>query len=525
MVAEVAVGRADDGRGQRHPRLQAERAEDRHRQLGLPDRLAVVAVLGRQHRGGAVGAAGDLVIAVADGGQELGQPVAADRELAAEQPPPPQRRADVQAEVDRRRSRPPSASPGPGRRRRPPSARPSRPRPGRPAPARSRRRRAAKCSACRRRTAGPSRSSRELQRGEGGDGLEQREHVLLAAPGDDQPGRVDQRPGGGDGRRQVHVEDGLHVGDAERPGEHAEHRQPRLLLGRQQVVARLHHVGQPPAAVLGGLGVEQHRPLLQHLPDRERADPARDQLDRQRQAVEAAAELGDRVRRDVGRAEVGQPLARPGDEQLDRVRAGDVGRLRRRGRAAERRDGPADLARHAEQGPAGDHDPQLGHRVEQLAGQLGDLIGQPLGPVKQQQLARSGRQRALQRLDQRRALLVMDLEPGGEGRGERPRVPDLLERDEHDLGLGGGAAAERLGRQPALARAARADERDQPRLPQQGGQLGQLALAADETRPGGRQRAVAAGVVVGRRRRRSPRVRPAPPAIGPRSGFGRTPTG
>ncbi len=65
----------------------------------------------------------------------------------------------------------------------------------------------------------------------------------------------------------------------------------------------------------------------------------------------------------------------------------------------------------------------------------------PLGPVEKQRLARTGRQRALQRLGQRRALLVMDLEPGGEGRRERPRVPDLLERDEDDLRLPGRPAA------------------------------------------------------------------------------------
>ena len=91
----------------------------------------------------------------------------------------------------------------------------------------------------------------------------------------------------------------------------------------------------------------------------------------------------------------------------------------------------------------------------------------------------------------------MDLEPGGEGGRERPRVPDLLERDEDDIGVARGAVPERLGRQPALARAARADERDQPRPPQQGRQLGQLALAADEAGPGHRQRAGGVGVGAG----------------------------
>ena len=77
-------------------------------------------------------------------------------------------------------------------------------------------------------------------------------------------------------------------------------------------------------AELGRLGIEQHRPLLQYLPDGQRADPARDQLDGQREAIQPAAQFGDGVRRDVGRAEVGQPLGCPGDEQLHRIGRGDV---------------------------------------------------------------------------------------------------------------------------------------------------------------------------------------------------------
>ncbi len=75
----------------------------------------------------------------------------------------------------------------------------------------------------------------------------------------------------------------------------------------QQVVTHLEHVGEPASAVLaslGRLGVEQHGALLQDLPDRQRADPAGDQLDGQRQAIEPTAQLGDGVRRDVTRAEV-----------------------------------------------------------------------------------------------------------------------------------------------------------------------------------------------------------------------------
>ena len=66
----------------------------------LADRLGVVAVLGGQHRGRAQRPAGQLVLARPGQGQEPGQPVPADGEPAADQPPAPQGSADVQAEVD-----------------------------------------------------------------------------------------------------------------------------------------------------------------------------------------------------------------------------------------------------------------------------------------------------------------------------------------------------------------------------------------------------------------------------------------
>ena len=272
----------------------------------------------------------------------------------------------------------------------------------------------------------------------------------------------------------------------ERPGEHAQRGQQALLPGAEQVITCPHDVDEPAALRLAaGLGVEQHRPLGEDLGHRQGADPARDQLDGQRQAIEAAAQLRDGVRCDVGAGEARHPLVRPGDEQPHRVAGRDVGGARRGGGALQRRDGPAHLAGHAEHDPAGDHDPQPVRGGEQLAGQLRDRGTQVLRAVEQQQ-PRCRRQRRGQALLQAQPGLIAYPQAVRHRRDQRGRLAHRFERDERHLGRRA-APANRLDGQPGLPGAARANQADQPGRRDDLTQLGEFAGPADEARLGDRQ--------------------------------------
>jgi hypothetical protein len=124
------------------------------------------------------------------------------------------------------------------------------------------------------------------------------------------------------------------------------------------------------AAFAGGVGVaaalEQVEPLAESIEDlrgSKHAAACRSELDRERQLVEAATELGDRL---VGLERCA--LA----EELDRLRLG------------ERRHRVLDLAIDPQQLPAGDEKPQVGAGFEQLR-ELGRRLGHLLEVVEQQQ--------------------------------------------------------------------------------------------------------------------------------------------
>ena len=229
-----------------------------------------------------------------------------------------------------------------------------------------------------------------------------------------QPGGIDQAPDGVGERWPVTSADSGGVGGRERAGEDTQRRQQPLLLGPEQVVAAAHDVHERAAAGVGHavrLGREQGRPLIDDLAQRQGADPAGDQLDRQRQAVQPAAQLGDDPGRDVGAGEAGQPLLRPGHEQPDGIRRRDIADGRGRGGTRHRRHRPAQLARDAQHRPAGHHDAQPWHRAEQPADQRPDLLAQVLGAVQDEQ-ARGRRQRRLDRGEHFHPRLVT--QPEGE---------------------------------------------------------------------------------------------------------------
>lgn len=129
-----------------------------------------------------------------------------------------------------------------------------------------------------------------------------------------------------------------------------EHRQASERLpvdGIEQLVAPLHRGSDRPV-VWGGEPIapaERAKPRLQAREDLRRghdADTGRSELDRQRQAIESRAQLGDRRVGFLAGHEIGLPLSRPFDEQAVRVRrskrfqppdrlSGDAERLAARG--------------------------------------------------------------------------------------------------------------------------------------------------------------------------------------------------
>jgi len=112
---------------------------------------------------------------------------------------------------------------------------------------------------------------------------------------------AEQRPDRPGQRRAGQAAHSAGVVQGERPGEDAQHRQRSLLPGLEQFVAAAHHSGQALALAFGAAGVpgQQRRLLLQNLLHRQRADPARHQLDGQRHRVQATAQLGDGVPRNA----------------------------------------------------------------------------------------------------------------------------------------------------------------------------------------------------------------------------------
>ena len=111
-----------------------------------------------------------------------------------------------------------------------------------------------------------------------------------------------------------------------------------------------------------------------------RPRPCRGDLDRERQAVESAAEVDDD--RKIVVVDVGARVAAPFEEQLHRWACPRVAVTGRNGQRRERDDR---LARHLERGAAGGDDCRLVARAEHLHDRGGHGIEQVLAVVDEQQ--------------------------------------------------------------------------------------------------------------------------------------------
>ena len=196
--------------------------------------------------------------------------------------------------------------------------------------------------------------------------------------------------------------------------------------------------------------VEQLR-RVEHL------DPRGGELDREREAVEAAADLGDRL----GGLEAGCHLSRAGDEELDRLLLG------------KRRHRVLVLAAEVERLAARDEDRHLLRLCEQL-GQPRRCLDELLEVVEQEQRPLAAQVLGepvlgAQRLRDRR------LDERGVAERRQRHPPDAVGIVLDELGRD-------LEREPRLARSRPPGQRHQPRPRGELDELGQLALAADERR-------------------------------------------
>ncbi len=257
--------------------------------------------------------------------------------------------------------------------------------------------------------------------------------------------------------------DGLGGRGGTAAGEHGQAREQQLLVGRQQVVApvdcrakRVLAFGQ----VAGAAARELQRQEREELGGRVLARARGRELDRQREAVEPAADLGDLVCLLARPAEAGRDRGRARDEEPRRV----AQRQRRDavlvlGREAERRRLVTSKARS---GAAASSSASSG-AASSTCSKLSRRGGPALVEV------------ALQRL-LLRAERLRDLRLDERGIAKRREV------DEVDaVGEGVRELVRGLHREPGLARPARAGQREEAHAAaEEGADLVELASAADE---------------------------------------------
>ena len=259
------------------------------------------------------------------------------------------------------------------------------------------------------------------------DGLQQRKPRLAAAGFRTDQAAVHQRA-----QRFHHLSrpaglaligdaDGFGREQAERPGEHSQPGEQRLLAGRQQAEAPVQGVlqGALPFGQVAGPAGQHAEPLVQPRGQRLRGqqpDPGRGQLDGQRQPVQPAADLRHRPGVFVGQLEARGNGVRPLHEQahrgvplqVRRVAADPGGRNRQRGHRELM------LPGQAQHRPAGDQHYQAGSSGQQLSQQRSGAHN--LLEIVQRQQQPPGPQVRLQVGDQRASGSVQAQPRGDRGR-------------------------------------------------------------------------------------------------------------
>ena len=248
-------------------------------------------------------------------------------------------------------------------------------------------------------------------------------------------------------------------------------RRDQRLLARRGGVAP---VAEDPEAVVESLRDRR---------DAERAEPARRELERKRQPVEAKADACDVLRHLIVELEPGRRGGGACDEQRDGLVAEEaVGRQRSlRIGDVERRDPEDHLPRDAERLAACREDREAPER----RGAAGPRAPRVSASTCSQLSSTSSSDREARKSVTASARLLRregaDVERGCDCLRHEPRVCQGAELDEHGTGLKRclGAPCE-LECEARLADAAGPCQREQPRAPEERSQLGELAAASDE---------------------------------------------
>jgi hypothetical protein len=278
---------------------------------------------------------------------------------------------------------------------------------------------------------------------------------------------VDQRPDRVERRgsfTRAHV---LGGGQPEPPGEDGQPAEEGLLGGGEKVVAPGDpgaHGPQPLRHVLRAIG-EQGEAATE--PDQQRlrgqqGHPGRRQFDRQRQAVQAPADPGDRGGVFVGEGERRAHRRGPLDEQTDGLVLDQRARRRRSGglRKGQRRYGEDVLAGDPQQRPARHQQRDAwttDHQVDQDRPGREDVL-----EVVQDQQQPARAENAYQCGGRGPAGGLGDAEHLGDPRRNPVVVADGRELHERDLVEPGVEIRRDLHREPGLAHTAGSGERDQP---------------------------------------------------------------
>ncbi len=237
---------------------------------------------------------------------------------------------------------------------------------------------------------------------------------------------------------------------------------------------------------------QQAEPVVghrEHLLDGERARPRRRQLDRERDAVEPAAEIGDRGRVPLGDDEGRPARRRPFDEEARGLEPFEVSGLQRRAgrRQRERQHRLEHLAHDPERLAARRQHAQARARPQQRPDRPRAGVRQMLAVVEhEQQLPR--RRRVGERRHRRAARLLANAERRADRRRNQGRVGEPAELDQpHAVAEAVDHRARDLEREPGLSDSARTDERHEPVAREQLLGARDLLSAPDEARQRARQ--------------------------------------
>ena len=228
--------------------------------------------------------------------------------------------------------------------------------------------------------------------------------------------------------------------------------------------------GREVGSVAGGAGQQPEAVVepVQHLVHGQRPQPSGGQFQRERNAVEPVAELGDRRL-------VGRPDGEPGDDGGGAVgeqggRIGGVHRRQRHGPLAVEPERPAARGQHLQPGGA----------AQQLPGQFGAGVDQVLVAVQDEQQVPVGEEVA-QYGAHRAAAVAGGSQRLGDGVVQEVRFVQGGQFDQpHPIAEAILQDPCRLAGKPRLADAAEAGERHQPGGFQLPCQRGQFVVAADE---------------------------------------------